>query len=202
MNPPPGPEGPPPARATVLVASSDSATRDLLRRVLDVPRGRGRRRLRRRRGPRPGPAPRPRPRGPGRVPRGHGRPLGVRPHPRPHRHRPAPDPGAGPQLRAVDRGRAHLGRRRDAREAAQPRAPALPRAGSPRAPPGRAAAAPPPARGRGGALRGGPPRRALVRVRGRAREPRLPAARPATPPARSSARTCGCSRAPRPTWRR
>ena len=33
--PPPG--GPPPPRATVLVASSDSATRDLLRRVLDVP---------------------------------------------------------------------------------------------------------------------------------------------------------------------
>jgi PAS domain S-box-containing protein len=31
------PEGPPPPRATVLVASSDSATRDLLRRVLDVP---------------------------------------------------------------------------------------------------------------------------------------------------------------------
>jgi PAS domain S-box-containing protein len=34
---PPPPEGPPPPRATVLVASSDSATRDLLRRVLDVP---------------------------------------------------------------------------------------------------------------------------------------------------------------------
>ena len=33
----PPPEGPPPPRATVLVASSDSATRDLLRRVLDVP---------------------------------------------------------------------------------------------------------------------------------------------------------------------
>lgn len=30
-------EGPPPSRATVLVASSDSATRDLLRRVLNVP---------------------------------------------------------------------------------------------------------------------------------------------------------------------
>jgi len=34
---PPPPEIPLPARATVLVASSDSATRDLLRRVLDVP---------------------------------------------------------------------------------------------------------------------------------------------------------------------
>ena len=34
---PPTPEGPPPPRATVLVASSDSATRDLLRRILDVP---------------------------------------------------------------------------------------------------------------------------------------------------------------------
>jgi PAS domain S-box-containing protein len=33
----PPPESPPPSRATVLVASSDSATRDLLRRVLDVP---------------------------------------------------------------------------------------------------------------------------------------------------------------------
>ena len=33
----PPPESPPPPRATVLVASSDSATRDLLRRVLDVP---------------------------------------------------------------------------------------------------------------------------------------------------------------------
>jgi len=33
----PIPGGPPPPRATVLVASSDSATRDLLRRVLDVP---------------------------------------------------------------------------------------------------------------------------------------------------------------------
>jgi len=31
------PESPPPSRATVLVASSDSATRDLLRRVLNVP---------------------------------------------------------------------------------------------------------------------------------------------------------------------
>ena len=37
MSLPPPPEGPPPPRATVLVASSDSATRDLLRRVLDVP---------------------------------------------------------------------------------------------------------------------------------------------------------------------
>ena len=37
MSPTPPPEGPPPARALVLVASSDSATRDLLRRVLDVP---------------------------------------------------------------------------------------------------------------------------------------------------------------------
>ena len=36
MSQPPA-EGPPPPRATVLVASSDSATRDLLRRVLDVP---------------------------------------------------------------------------------------------------------------------------------------------------------------------
>jgi PAS domain S-box-containing protein len=33
----PAAESPPPARVTVLVASSDSATRDLLRRVLDVP---------------------------------------------------------------------------------------------------------------------------------------------------------------------
>jgi PAS domain S-box-containing protein len=33
----PPPESRPPSRATVLVASSDSATRDLLRRILDVP---------------------------------------------------------------------------------------------------------------------------------------------------------------------
>ena len=37
MSETPPPESPPPPRATVLVASSDSATRDLLRRVLDVP---------------------------------------------------------------------------------------------------------------------------------------------------------------------
>ena len=37
MSLPPPPEGAPKARATVLVASSDSATRDLLRHVLDVP---------------------------------------------------------------------------------------------------------------------------------------------------------------------
>ena len=37
LPPPPEGEGPPSPRATVLVASSDSATRDLLRRVLDVP---------------------------------------------------------------------------------------------------------------------------------------------------------------------
>lgn len=37
MSPEPAPEGPPSSRALVLVASSDSATRDLLRRVLNVP---------------------------------------------------------------------------------------------------------------------------------------------------------------------
>ena len=37
MSPEPSPEGPPSSRAIVLVASSDSATRDLLRRILNVP---------------------------------------------------------------------------------------------------------------------------------------------------------------------
>jgi PAS domain S-box-containing protein len=37
VSPEPPPEGPLPARSTVLIASSDAATRDLLRRVLNVP---------------------------------------------------------------------------------------------------------------------------------------------------------------------
>jgi PAS domain S-box-containing protein len=88
------PESPPPSRATVLVASSDSATRDLLRRILNVPAvdlvdaadgvealalaaastwtswSR-------------------------RVPRRHGRRHGLQPHPCAHRRRPAAHPGFG-----------------------------------------------------------------------------------------------------------
>jgi PAS domain S-box-containing protein len=37
VSPEPPPEGPPPTRSTVLLASSDAATRDLLRHVLNVP---------------------------------------------------------------------------------------------------------------------------------------------------------------------